>query len=112
MQKQFYSTIINFQTVADEISTLDATDIEKKELEELAHEHLHQTILDAILSELSLREKKIFLANLKYETDEKIWKHLNSKVDKVEEKIKEIADKLGQELKEDIKALEKSNKKT
>lgn len=108
MKKHFYSTIVNFGQVVSEISTLDATDVEKKELEELAHEHLHQTILDAILAELSLREKKIFLANLKYETDEKIWKHLNAKVDKVEDKIKAAADTLGRELTEDIKAVRKS----
>ncbi len=111
MIKHFYSTIVNFQEIVSEISTLDATDVEKKDLEELAHEHLHQTILDAILSELPPREKKIFLANLKYETDEKIWKHLNAKVDGVEDKIKAIAENLGQELKEDIKAVRKSNNK-
>ena len=105
MKKHFYSSIVSFQSVFDEISSLDATEDEKQELKDLAHDHLHQTILDAILSELSLREKKIFLANLKYETDEKIWKHLNEKVDNIEEKIKTVAENLANELKEDARAV-------
>ncbi len=102
-KKRFYTDIVDFQGVFGELAKVEATDSEKKELEDLAHEHLHQTILDAILSELTTRDKKIFLANLEYETDEKIWQHLNEKVENIEDKIKVSADKLGEELKSDVK---------
>lgn len=102
-KKKFYSEVVDFSGVFEELATIDATDNEKRELLELAHDHLHQTILDAILSELSDRDKKIFLANLEYESEERIWKHLNEKVENIEEKIKTAADNLGVLLKKDIK---------
>jgi len=103
MKKHFYSDLVNLDTVVGELSMLDVNSEEKKELEELAHEHLHETILDAILSELSDRDKKIFLANLEYETHDRVWKHLNEKVENVEDKIKTVAEILKIELREDAK---------
>lgn len=86
----------------EDLGKLSLTADERKELEELAHDQLHQVILDAILTELTLRDKKIFLANLEYEEDEKIWKHLNEKVENIEEKITKAAESLKTELKRDI----------
>lgn len=103
MKKYFYHKIIDFQSVLEEIGTLDMTDVQKKELEELAHDHLHQVILDAILDELPLREKKIFLANIEYEGDEKIWQHLNSNVENIEDKIVAAANSLKEQLHKDIR---------
>jgi hypothetical protein len=105
MKKYFYSDLAKLDVVLDELGKLSLDASERKELEELAHEHLHQVILDAILTELSLRDKKIFLANLEYEEDEKIWKHLNDKVENIEEKISKAAESLKSELVLDIKTV-------
>lgn len=102
-KKHFYSDIVSLEPLVDELSVLDLTVDQKKELEEIAHDHLHETILDAILSELSERDKKIFLANLEYDTHEKVWKHLNDKVDNIEDKIKNVGEKLKEELRADVK---------
>lgn len=103
MKKHFYNDLVSLDTLVDDLNLLEATAEEKKELAELAHEHLHETILDAILSELTDRDKKIFLANVAYETHDKTWKHLNEKVENVEDKIKTAAERLKTELREDAK---------
>jgi gas vesicle protein len=108
MKKHFYSDVVTLDTVIGEMAELDLSPEEKKELEEIAHDHLHETILDAILSELSARDKKIFLANIEYDTHEKVWKHLNEKVENVEDKIKAAAEKLKSELRDDIKHVKTS----
>lgn len=105
MKKYFYSDLAKLDVVLGELEKLSLDVSERKELEELAREHLHQVILDAILTELSLRDKKIFLANLEYEEDEKIWKHLNDKVENIEEKIAKAAESLKSELVSDIKTV-------
>lgn len=102
MKKYFYSDLVKLDLVLEELGKLRLDVDERKELEELAHEQLHQAILDAILTELTLRDKKIFLANLEYEEDDKIWKHLNEKVENIEDKILKAAESLKSELKKDI----------
>lgn len=102
MQKYFYSDLVKLDVVLEDLAKLSLKPDERRELEELAHDRLHQVILDAILTELTLRDKKIFLANLEYEEDEKIWKHLNEKVEHIEEKISKAAESLKGELKKDI----------
>ena len=110
MKNHFYSNIVTLDTVVEEMAGLELSVNEKKELEELAHEHLHQVILDAILSELSDRDKKIFLANLQYDTHEKIWKHLIEKIENVEDKIKVAGEKLKVELREDVRVVGRDKK--
>ena len=115
MKKHFYSDLIHIDSVVTSLSELQLTDDEKKELTALAHAHLHQVIMDAILNELSSRDKKIFLANVEFEDDEKIWEHLNSRVEKIHEKIISAAEDLKEELHKDIaevKNAKKSNKRS
>ena len=63
---------------------------------------LHHTILDAILSELSPSDKKLFLSVLASDDHEAIWKFLKEKIDGIEGKIQKVADELKKELHEDI----------
>ncbi len=105
MKKYFYSDLVKLDVVLEELGKLSLSSDERKELEELAHEQLHQAILDAILSELPLRDKKVFLANLEYEVDDKTWKHLNEKVEDIEGKILKAAESLKAELAKDIKGV-------
>ena len=102
MKNYFWRDVIDFEWVLNDLNLLDLSEDEKKDLVKLAHEQLHQTILDAILSELSERDKKIFLANVEYDSNESTWRHLNEKVEKVEEKIVRAAEQLKKELKKDL----------
>lgn len=101
--KHFYSHLIDLDPLIADLDLLDITPGEKKELEELAHVHMHQAIMDSILSELSEADKKKFLELAVHGEDEKIWKHLNSKVEKIEDKITLASEQVKKELREDIK---------
>ena len=107
MQSFFYSHLVDLDSLIIALSELDITMEEKQKLEKLAHDQLHNAIVDVILNELAERDKKIFLANLRYETQEKIWKHLNEKVDKIEDKIFKAALDLKNELHKDISEVNK-----
>lgn len=111
MSKYFYSHIIDIESLVVELDKLDLEDHEKLHLSELVDSSLHNTVLDAILSELSEEDKKIFLKHLENdEVHEKIWEHLNSKVDNIEEKIKIAADSLKEDLDKDLKEAHKLKK--
>lgn len=91
-----------------DLDGLDLRSHEKKELAKLAHMNLHTAIVDAVLSELTESDKKVFLEHLASEENEKIWVHLNEKVEKIEEKIITAAEQMKRELKADIKKVRKS----
>lgn len=105
LKKYFWSDLANVDSIEVELQSLTLSNKEKEELLELAHVHLHQTIVDAILSHLTEVDKKSFLELLVAGEDEKIWDHLNSKVEKIEDKINEAAQKTKEELKSDIKKI-------
>jgi len=100
--KYFYSHLVDLRSIEDELASLDLTKQEKKELLEIAHMNLHGTILDAILSELNEKDKRHFLTLVANGEDEKIWEHLNAKVEKLEEKIRDASEQIKKELKKDI----------
>ena len=60
------------------------------------------TILDTILSKLSLSDKRVFLNHLKEDDHDKIWRFLNEKVDKIEVEIKKAAKDLKDQLQKDL----------
>lgn len=101
-KKHFYTTIVNLDIVYQALSELDLAEDEKEKLNHLIDTTLHHTVLDAVLSELSEEDKKIFLQHVAAEKHEEIWQLLNRKVVKIEEKIKQAADSLAQELHKDI----------
>ena len=102
MKKHFYSHLVETDSLVVLINDLDITDDEKGHLISLVDSQLHHTILDAILSELSEEDKRTFLKHLLHEEHDKIWNHLNDKVDNIEEKVKKAADDLKKELHQDI----------
>lgn len=110
MSKYFYSHLINIDSLALELEELEFSKDEKKELIELAHVHIHQMITDAILSELKEEDKRKFLELLAGGEDEKIWEHLNTKVEKIEDKIKAASEQVKKELTQDIKKIKLTNK--
>lgn len=105
--RYFYSHLVDVDSLLPDLASLTLSDSEKKELLELAHIHVHQTVMDAILSQLNGTNKKRFMELVAMGDDEKIWSHLNKKVEKIEEKITNAADSVKAELKEDIKKVKR-----
>lgn len=105
MTKYFYSHLISFESLEEDLKSLNLTKAEKQELLDIAHTHIHQQIIESILSQLTDEDKKKFLELLAYGEDEKIWRHLNKKVEKIEDKIKEASRSVKEELRKDIKKL-------
>ncbi len=102
MKRYFYTHLVEYESILVELDKLDLSEDERKHLAKLIDESLHHKILDAVLSELSEEDKKTFLLHHHREEHDKLWKLLNEKVDKIEEKIKKAADDLKDEMKKDI----------
>ena len=101
--KQWYSHLIEIESIIIELDKMDLSKEEKLHLTSLVDSSLHHTILDAILSELQETDKRIFLTHLKEDNHDKIWQFLNEKIDGVEDKIKKAAEDLKKELHKDLK---------
>jgi len=109
MLKHFYSFIIDTESLYLEIEALDIEEEEKSHLKSLAESHIHHSVIDNILSELETGDKRLFLEHLNTKDHEKIWKFLHSKIDSVEEKIKEAANSIKKELHKDIREANQEN---
>ncbi|MBI2196335.1 hypothetical protein HYU45_01855 [Candidatus Daviesbacteria bacterium] len=101
--KQFYSHLIEVESLIVELDKLDLTGEQKIHLAGLVDSSLHHTVLDAVLSELSPEDKKAFLYHLRDADHNKIWQFLNTKVNNIEEKIKKAAGDLKEELRKDLR---------
>lgn len=101
--KYFYSYLIQIESLVIELDKMSLSDEEKMHLSNLLDSSLHHTILDAVLSELSEEDKRIFLNHLEKDDHTKIWQFLKKRVDNIEDKIKKAADSLMEELHKDIK---------
>ena len=102
MIKHFYSYIVETDSLIAELNSLDLTESQKAHIEALIESSLHHVVVDAILSELSEDDKKIFLHHMHTKNYEKLWKHLHTKVDGIEEKITKAANALKKDLHKDI----------
>ncbi|MDO8577136.1 MAG: hypothetical protein Q7R82_02215 [Candidatus Daviesbacteria bacterium] len=101
--KQFYTHLIEIESIIVELDKLDLSQEQKIHLTGLIDSSLHHTVLDAVLSELLPEDKRVFLNYLKEDDHSKIWKFLNEKVENIEEKIKKTADDLKSQLQKDLK---------
>jgi len=99
----FYSHIIEIQSITEHLEDMDLADEEKLHLGQLVDANIHNTILYAILDELSEKDKEVFMQKLSTGDHQEIWGFLNDRIDRVEEKIQKAADDLKNELHEDIK---------
>lgn len=108
--KHFYSHIVETSTVSLALGDMELSKEERLELLSLAHNNLHHTILDTVLSELSEVDKKLFLRHLAVNNHDKIWELLKTKVENIEEKIKKVADEVKKELHKDIQEANKRKK--
>lgn len=103
----FYSHLIEIESIIIELDKMDLSKEQKHHLAELIDSSVHHTILDAVLSELSPEDKKIFINYLRENDHGKIWKFLKEKLENIEEKIKNVASGLKKELHEDLKEAKK-----
>lgn len=110
MKKQFYTHLIEVESLIVELDSMHLSEREKIHLAGFVDANIHNTILDAILSELSEHDKKLFLHNLQENDHQNIWNHLNAKIENIEEKIKKAADEIKKELREDIRQAHKLKK--
>lgn len=99
----FYSHLIEIESVITELDQLDLSLEQKSHLASLIDSSLHHTILDAILSELTPTDRKVFLNYLREDNKDKIWQFLNNKIGNIEEKVKKTAEDLKREMHHDLK---------
>ena len=105
--KYFYSHLIKIESIIIELDKMDLTDEQKSHLASYVDSSLHHAILDAILSELTDQDKRIFMQHLNQRDHDKIWRFLNEKMDGVEDKIKKAAEDLKVELHKDLRDAKK-----
>lgn len=105
--KHFYSHIIEIESIYTILDVMDLDHEEKQELIVIIESTVHHTIIDTVLSELSEKDKKIFLQHLSKENHEDLWKHLKENIEKVEHKINRAVNILLQELHLDVQEAKK-----
>lgn len=105
MNKHFYSHLVSIESVKIELDSLDLSSHEKAHLIHLAHSNIHSIIVEAVLSELSEEDKKLFLTHVSFDDHERVWELLNKKVTNIEGKIKKASDDLIKQLHRDIREL-------
>jgi len=98
----FYEKIIETSQISLELGDLNLSSEERRELIILVNKNIHANVLDTVLSELPDEDKKIFLKNLSENDHAKIWNHLSSKTEKIEDKIKRSIEKAKKEFLKDI----------
>lgn len=109
MKKHFYSHLVSIDSVHIELSYLDLSDKERKHLRDLAESNLHHMILDAVLSELSPEDKKVFLRQIHHDDHQAVWRFLNKKSKNIESLIKKTAEDLIDTMHKDIKEAKKKH---
>lgn len=102
MKKHFYSHLFDFEPLRVQLIALELTEDEQNELLEIAEDTLHHSIVDLILSELSEDDKQKFMRLLLQEEHDEIWTHLNERIENIESKIIDTAEKLQEELHADV----------
>lgn len=101
--KHFYSHIVDTTNLIVELGNMDMSHDERLHLIALLESNIHHAVLDIVLSNLSNDDKKTFLFHLHADDHDEIWKLLNSKIENVEERIRNVAEDLKKELYQDIK---------
>ena len=109
MKRHFYSHIVKIDSLTVALEELELTKDEKAHLVALAQSNIHHAVLDAILSELSAEDKVRFLKHVASDNHSEIWDLLNTKIEKIEDKIRDAAESLTKELHEDIKNTKKNS---
>lgn len=105
--RYFFTDLIEIESIIIELDKMNLSKEEKMHLSSLLDTSLHHTILDAIFSQLNEEDKKTFAAHLESNEHDRIWKFLNEKIDKVEDRIKAAAEELKSKMHQDLKEAKK-----
>jgi|SRR3989338_9887899 len=103
MQKHFYTHIVEIDSLYSALDEMDLNSQEKHELILIVESHIHQVVVDTVLSELSEEDKKMFLMYLAHNRHDEVWEHLKKNIENVEGKIRKAVDDLKKDLHTDIK---------
>lgn len=103
MKVQFYTKLVNTDSILASLGDLNLSEDQRTHLLGIVESSIHHAILDAILSELSEKDKYIFFQYMEDEDNEKLWKFLNERIEKIEDKITQTAESLKKELHQDIR---------
>jgi hypothetical protein len=110
MKKHFYHEIVEIDSIHFALNGLELTREEKAELVQLVEESIHHAVMDSLLSELSEKDKKVFLALIIAQDHTEIWQLLDDNIENPREKVKTIAFELRKKMHDDIE--EAHTKKT
>ncbi len=108
--KHFYSHIVDTSSISLSLGDMALSQVERIHLVSLVESQLHHTVLDAVLSELSEEDKKIFLKHVALSAHDKVWELLYKKVENIEEKIQKAGEALKKQLHDDMKGVHKKTK--
>ncbi len=103
MKKHFFSHLVEVDEIHLELEDHPLSPDEKEEVKKIIDESVYHTVLEAILSELSEEDKKIFLSHLMEDDHGKIWDFVNNRVEHIEDKIKNAADEIKVKIHKDIR---------
>jgi hypothetical protein len=106
-QNFFYSHLIETTDISIKLTEMDLSKDEKNHLTSLLEANIHSVVVHNILSELSEKDKKVFLKNLVTDKHQETLDHLKIKIEKLEDKIKNSVEDLKKELLEDLAQAQK-----
>ena len=112
-KKFFYSHLVETSSISLELADMEMSSDERLHLVSLVEANIHSLVVDSVLSELPEEDKKVFLKNLLSDDHEKTLKHLKTKIEKLEDKIKKAVEDIRQEFLKDLaeaKTLSQKNK--
>jgi hypothetical protein len=102
MKKHFYDDIADIDSVYLALDKMGLAPSQREELALLVDAQVHHTILDLILSQLSEEDKKKFMTYHASQKHDEVWTLLNSRIENVEDKIKQTVRDVKKKLHEDI----------
>lgn len=112
MKKHFYSHIVSGETFLIELKDLHLKKDEYLHLRAIIQSSLHYTILDVALTHLPEKDKSAFLSHVEKEDHNRAWSLLSSKVENIEEKIRDGAEALKKDFLKDIQNAKKKAAKS
>lgn len=100
--KNFYSHLIEIESLTIELDKIELEEHQKYELAGLIDSNIHNVVMDAIFSKLSDKDKENFAKIASSKDHKKIWEFLKSKTGDVEDEIKKAAADIKEKLHKDI----------
>lgn len=103
----FYSHLVEESVIFAPLDKLDLSLGEREELTVIIIGNIHHLVLDLVLSELTPEDGKLFLKHVLYKEHDLAWQLLPSKIERVEEKIKNTIREHVEEIVQEIEKLDK-----